>query len=177
VVTTHAHPSPPGDPNLPLDGVSRPPLYVVGIDTSSARLAASLPKQKTFVFDADGSADERRIQLFRAAHKFFGTIPDGAHIFCEEPLALQNGKTTRLLGLAAGAIWAAHLDYNFFWHWMDVSTWKKEIGVGRNLKKEFVRPAIEEFPSFKHEDREQFLTYPDLYDAWAIRMTGMRLLH
>lgn len=89
---------------------------------------------------------------------------------------MQNGSTTRLLGLAAGAIWAAHLEYDLFWHWMNVSTWKRELGLGGNTKKEFVRPAIEGIPAFRHEDREQFLTYPDLYDAWAIRMTGVRLL-
>lgn len=177
VVTTHAHPSPPGESDLPLDRLARHPLFVVGIDTSSARLACSLPKQKTYVLDADGSPDERRIQLYRAAREFFATLPDGAHVFCEEPLALKNGETTRLLGLAAGAIWAAHVDFNFFWHWMNVSTWKKEIGISQNTKKEFVRPAIEAFPSFKHEDREEFLRFPDLYDAWAIRMTGARLLH
>lgn len=141
------------------------------------RLAASLPRQKTFVADATGSPDERRIQLFRAARAFFETLPDGAHVFCEEPLALKNGETTRWLGLAAGAIWAAHTDCNFYWYWMNVSTWKREIGVGANTKKEFVRPAVEAMPSFRHEDRETFLRFPDLYDAWAIRMTGIRQLH
>ena len=175
MASTHAHPPPPGGADLPLGRPTRP-LYVAGIDTSSARLAISLPKHKTFVFDAEGSPDERRMELLRAARSFFKKIPDGAHVFCEEPLALQNGNTTRLLGLAAGAIWAAHLDYNFYWHWMNVSTWKQELGLGRNTKKEFVRPAIEAIPAFKYEDREKFLTYPDLYDAWAIRMTGARLL-
>jgi hypothetical protein len=114
--------------------------------------------------------------LFRAARDFFGTLPPGSSVFCEEPLSLQNGKTSRLLGLAAGAIWAAHTDYDLFWHWMDVSTWKKELGLGSNTKKEFVRPAIEAMTAFRHEDREQFLTFPDLYDAFAIRLTGARLL-
>jgi hypothetical protein len=155
---------------------ARPPYYVVGIDTSSQRLAVSLPKQQTFVADAIGSPDERRAQLFRAARDLFATLPDGAHVFCEEPLALKNGATTRWLGLAAGAIWAAHVDFNFYWYWINVSTWKKELGLGANTKKEFVRPAIEEMPSFSHENREEFLAYPDLYDAWAIRVTGFRLL-
>lgn len=152
-------------------------LFCVGIDTSSQRLAASLPKQQTFVEDATGSPDERRIQLFRAARKLFETLPDGAHVWIEEPLSLQNGATTRLLGLAAGAIWAAGIDYDLYLNWINVSTWKKELGLGGNTKKEFVRPAIEALPSFKHEDREMFLRYPDLYDAFAIRVTGVRLLH
>lgn len=152
-------------------------LNVVGIDTSSARLAISMPKQEVFVFDAAGNPDERRIELYRAARNLFAKLPTKTHIFCEEPLSLANGKTTRLLGLAAGAIWAAHTDYDLFWYWIDVSTWKKEIGVGSNANKDLVRTAVELFPAFKHEDREVFLTYPDLYDAWAIRMTGVRLLH
>jgi hypothetical protein len=152
-------------------------VFVVGIDTSSVRLAVSLPKQQIFVADATGSPDERRIELFRAARECFSTLPDGAHVFCEEPLSLQNGDTTRLLGLAAGAIWAAHVDFDIFWYWINVSTWKKELGLGANIKKEHVRPAIEEMPAFAHEDREMFLRYPDLYDAWAIRVTGVRMLH
>jgi hypothetical protein len=152
-------------------------MFVVGIDTSSARFAASLPKHKTAVFDAEGSPDERRIGLYRFAHKFFSELPSGAHVWCEEPLSLQNGATTRLLGLAAGAIWAAHLNFDITWYWMNVSTWKMELGLGRNTKKEFVRPAIEAMTAFAHEDREQFLQFPDLYDAWAIRMTGVRILH
>ena len=164
---------------LPLDASPGPlmDIYVVGIDTSSARFAASLPKQRTYVFDAEGNPDERRIQLFRAAREFFLKLPGGAHVFCEEPISLANGNTTRLLGLAAGAIWAASTDNDIFWHWMNVSTWKKELGLGANIKKEHVRPAIEALPAFRHEDREEFLTYPDLYDAWAIRVTGVRLLH
>lgn len=136
-----------------------------------------MPRAKTFVLDAEGSPDERRITLFRGARDFFGTLPPGSWIFAEEPLALQNGKTTRLLGLAAGAIWAAHLDYDLYWSWCDVAHWKRAIVGKGNASKDEVRDWCEVNPAFKHENREEFLKYLDLYDAWAIRMHGVRALH
>jgi hypothetical protein len=51
-------------------------------------------------------ADTRRIQICQEAWLFFASLPERSWIFAEEPLALQNGKTTRVLCLAAGALWA-----------------------------------------------------------------------
>lgn len=149
-----------------------PKAYVVGIDTSSKRLAVSLPRAKTFVFDADGSPDERRIALFRAAKQCFVDLPPKTLITCEEPLALKNGKTTRLLGLAAGAIWAAHLECDVFWLWTDVSQWRRATVGNGNATKAQTRLWVEEQPAFADEHLEDFLTYPDLWDAWAIRQYG-----
>lgn len=164
---------PPGDVLFtPLNKRRPASLYVVGIDTSSARLAVSLPKQKTFVFDADGDADERRIALFRAARTFFKSLPPRTLAVCEEPLSLKNGKTSRLLGLAAGAIWSAHLECDIFWLWADVSHWKKEtVGSGSATKAQ-IRTWVEEQSAFQREDLEAFLRTPDLWDAWAIRDFG-----
>lgn len=171
----HAIPSPQGSPDPPLDRAALP--FVVGVDTSSARLAVSLPKHKTFVLDVMGSPDERRRELFYGAREFFQGLPTGAWVVCEEPLGLaKNGRTTMILNLAAGAIWAAHLDLDLWWIWLGHSTWKRDI-IGRgDAKKSDVRDFCEDNPAFKYEDREQFLIYPDLFDAFVIRLWGIRNL-
>jgi hypothetical protein len=164
-------PPPPGQapPRLP-----RPPM-VVGVDTSSQRLAVSLGSGRAECYDASGSPDERRIELHRVAREVFAALEPGSFVFCEEPLALpKSGKTTRLLCMAAGAIWAAHLDFDLWWYWADVSTWKKAvIGSGRADKDDIIEWCRSN-PAFKHENREVFDACPDLYDAWAIRVFGNR---
>lgn len=80
--------------------------------------------------------DVRRMHLHNSFKRHMAVDwPAGMHIFCEEPLALKNGKTTRLLGLAAGAIWAAHLEFDVFWHWVDVASWKKDVCGNGNIDK------------------------------------------
>lgn len=56
------------------------------------------------------------------------------HIMAEEPLALRNPKTTLILGLSAGALWAQHLPFSVFWHWVPVSSWQSWAGIKQNLK-------------------------------------------
>lgn len=146
--------------------------------------------------------DERRSRITLYAASFFHKVhvetwksPDPVQIFCEEPLALQNGKTTRLLGLAAGAIWAACglSANNFIWHWVDQSTWKKNV-LGRgirprdfefekkaNAEKEWIRSVVVELPGFKADwsdaiKANDFDGHPDLYDAWALKTYGVRVL-
>lgn len=113
--------------------------------------------------------DVRRHQLAMRAQQEFRLLPVGSVIFAEEPLSLQNGKTTRVLGLAAGAIWAAHLSLDLTWMWVDVSTWKKAmIGHGGATKDE-VR-----LWSLLHGGTEDW--EEDHYDAHAVGAYGaMRL--
>lgn len=88
-------------------------------------------------------------------------------------MALQNGKTTRLLGLSAGALWAAHLEYNIFWYWVNVAEWKSGIGLKANAKKLEVESWV----------RENYGWIPDLddweedhFDAFCIRYWGAQRL-
>jgi hypothetical protein len=122
-------------------------------------------------------ADERRQILFTTARQFFRSLPEGgAFVFCEEPLALQNGKTTRLLGLAAGAIWAAHLDFDVTWFWVDVASWKKDVVGKGNASKEQIRAFCLANPAFQHEPVHVYEEQPDLYDAWCLKVYGVRQL-
>lgn len=131
-----------------------------------------------------------RIDLFRAAKVFFGWLPSGSHVFCEEPLALQNGKTTRLLNLAAGAIWAAFVaaDVDATWYWIDAAAWKKAVlGRGAPPKGQKHKPWIEESllarPDFLEwqqvsgpDTRGDFMLQADLYDAWCLMQYGMQVV-
>lgn len=148
---------------------------VVGMDTASSRFHVSTtdPALPVFWFeDADPNPDIRRIRLHFAARRFFDQLPEGSSVFCEEPLALQNGKTTVMLSLAAGAIWAAHLECDLIWHWVPVSTWKKRIVLNGNASKKRVAAHVREeggeLPMFEEE--------PDLYDAWCLRKYGELVL-
>lgn len=130
-----------------------------------------------------GETDERRAALFLGARSFFRSLPEGgACVFCEEPLALQNGKTTRLLGLAAGAIWAAHLDFDVTWFWVDVASWKKMVVGKGNASKDQIREFCLGNPAFKHDNEDgrgvnpSFEDQPDLYDAWCLKVYGVRQL-
>jgi Holliday junction resolvasome RuvABC endonuclease subunit len=177
-------------------------LPVIGLDTASSRLHW-VASQPLWSADADAlaepaaygwcqcpkdDADGRRRELYEHARQFFRSLPErGACVFCEEPLALaKNGKTTRLLGLAAGAIWAAHLDYNVTWFWVDVASWKKSV-VGRgNASKDDVAAFCLNDPGFRQEfmagvgepgvGPAVFVEQPDLYDAWCLKTYGVQQL-
>lgn len=178
-----------------------PSLRVMGIDTASNRFHWHSSFQiEDYEGDygwtecRDGDPDTRRMQLVDYGKNLFASLPDGVNIFCEEPLALQNGKTTRLLGLAAGAIWASYvLSYSSaVWHWVDQSSWKKRVlGRGqaprdfrRDMKsgreKEWIKCTVanlQQFQDSMNAIREQdFRRQPDLYDAWAICRYGVRVL-
>jgi hypothetical protein len=70
---------------------------------------------------------------------------------------------------------------------VDVSSWKKDV-LGRGappigLKvKEWVREQVRANPAFQNRmrvgdyDEKFFEEEPDLYDAWAIKTYGVRLL-
>lgn len=123
-------------------------VFVLGLDTASDRWHAVLrdnahPKPITSFQEVRPSKgknkeepDVRRRHLHDAFRRTLAfDLPERIHIFCEEPLALKNGKTTRLLGLAAGAIQAAHYDFDVFWHWVDVASWKKDVCGNGNIDK------------------------------------------
>lgn len=88
-------------------------------------------------------------------------------IYAEEPLSLQNGKTTRLLTLAAGSLWATAVRLGIEWHWVDVAHWKKEVvGKGSATKEMIAEWAVQ---NGAEEEWEQ-----DFYDAFAIMTLGVR---
>lgn len=144
------------------------PQFVAGLDTASDRFHLIYDDDQgedRFFVRVTGDPDDRRRMLHENALAAFGSLPAGCHVFCEEPLALKNGKTTRVLGLAAGAIWAAHLEFDLFWHWVDVSSWKKAICGNGNLKKDLVVAVLQDRHGLSFDE-------PDFYDAWALREYG-----
>lgn len=147
----------------------------------------------------DENVDRRRIETVDYARAFFQSVEwsraehDEISIYCEEPISLKNGKTTRLLGLAAGAIFGAYVCSNLdaYWYWVDVAAWKKSV-LGRGTRpKDFVSDwpkakqekawiveTASQMPGFMAESdpvrMQDFDNHLDLYDAWAIKTYGVR---
>lgn len=151
---------------------------VVGLDTASDRWHAveRFDSGKTIRADQckirDRNPDVRRTTLHRFARVYFRELEQSGspvHVFCEEPLALKNGKTTRLLGLSCGAIWAAHLEFDITWWWADVAAWKKEV-VGKGSAK---KPEVETW-SLVHGGQIEW--DEDHHDANAIAAYGETVL-
>lgn len=184
---------------------------IVGIDTRSRAMhvAASEKLPRSMFAAPEGTAwfgffgysedkakgrhpDESRGQLYLDARDLFESLPAGSHVFCEEPLALQNGLTTRLLSMSAGAIWAAFWQTNpdATWYWVDNATWKKAVlGRGSPPRGEKVKPWVRRetlaHPKFvewcaRADHRQlhwettevQFERQLDLYDAWCLMEYG-----
>lgn len=161
---------------------------VVGIDTDSSGYFWV----SSFPFDSAGArhgwvrcrqknSNERIPQFTRQAFDMFRCLPGGSHVFCEEPLALpRNGATTRKLGLAAGAIYAAFCLAipDATWHWVDVAHWKKEVVGNGNANKDRIREFCRENPMWhSHVDPVTDADYEkhrDLYDAWCLKTYGVR---
>jgi len=162
--------------------------FPVGIDDSYYGWAVC----KTQHNDLRRQADLRRLSIFRHAGALANSCPRGTHVYCEEPLALQNGQTTRFLGLAAGAVWAAFhtLVHDIDWHWVDQSSWKKAVlgrgsrprdwddgGPKTNREKRWIIEQVRSNALFQQQAdaifQEDFDKQPDLYDAWAIRRYGV----
>lgn len=142
---------------------------IVGLDTASTRWHAVQSDGFYLCINSEQSnVDRRRLELYTAARNYFKTLPPGTTIFAEEPLALaKNGKTTRLLGLAAGAIWAAYVDLDLEWHWVDVAHWKKVVVGNGNASKEMIKDHVME--SYR-------VVYPqaDYYDAHCLMIYGIK---
>lgn len=132
-------------------------MIIAGMDTASNRChivakqvcVGEQPELVQLTTITDGFAelkspnpDIRRIKLYEATQEAIRGLcgyGDDVHVFCEEPISLRNGKTNRLLALAAGAIWAAHLDFDVYWHWVNISTWKQKIVGKGSASKEAVQ--------------------------------------
>jgi hypothetical protein len=151
---------------------------VFGLDTASSRfhtirILPDLTPADPYSFrSSESNPDVRRIELFFRAKEFFSVLAlrhPGAHVFCEEPISGRNGKTNRLLALACGAIWAAHVECDLMWHWVDITAWKKSV-VGRgDVRKDQIREwSIE---NGAPEDWEE-----DHYDAHGIGVHGAQIL-
>lgn len=145
---------------------------VLGLDIAANRWHGVVLERGRVVslpsaLSSDPNPDVRRLALYREAVATFARVAPGSHVFCEEPLALRNGKTTRLLSLAAGAIWAAHTDQDFWWHWVDNNTWKaRVIGKGSASKEEIrewstANGGLEEWDQ-DHHDAHAIAVYGEL---------------
>lgn len=130
--------------------------------------------------------DVARAELFAFARRFFEDSADRVHVFCEAPLALKNGATTRLLCMAASAVFCGYIasEANGFWYWIDPSTWKKDVlGRGAPPKGQKHKPWIRErvlelWPHVIAVEpvKSQFDLEPDLYDAWCLMRYGRRVV-
>jgi hypothetical protein len=154
---------------------------IVGLDTASNRwhavgqddLVGYCSELKGVAWTRGRDApDRRRSEMTRAFRGWLHLSLTGAdrlEIWCEEPLALQNGKTTRLLSLAAGALWdVADPVTRISWEWVDVSHWKAVIVGNGNADKERIRAfVLDRDPDLVRWDDE-----PDLYDAYCLRLYG-----
>ncbi len=134
--------------------------------------------------------DMARVDLFKYSRDFFRYVPFGSSVFCEEPLALaKNPQTTRLLCMAASAVWCGlvAIERDATWFWTNPATWKKAVlGKGAPPKGQKHKPWIEdtllgderflEWLSKDKRDRGQFALNPDLYDAWCLMTYGAGVL-
>ena len=158
---------------------------VVGLDTDSYGFHAVLFGEEAPVpwrsFRSKSSyVDLRRIEACEEARSLFLQLPPGAHIFAEEPLVLsKNGKTTRLLALMFGALWAQHLDLDVFWHFVDVAHWKREVCGGGNFSKAQVADWVRGTVKMRHDATVRMAAYnahQDLYDAHCLAVYGTRTI-
>lgn len=158
---------------------------VVGLDTAANRLHAYGPDDRmTFAFcptktkkqkEIWGNPDIRRAELSREFRSYLERIPDGCHIFCEEPLAQRNGKTTRMLALVCGALWQIAQEFDCYWHWVNISHWKKVVlgdGMGNADKGQIREFCIAELgmPPIEGE------AFEDWYDARCLQEYGAIVL-
>jgi len=190
------------------------PRLVIGLDTDSRGFhwvsnsairdgrAGGAPPQKVGHIMIKGDIDTRRVLTYMGARDLFRVLPPvETHIFCEEPLALQNGKTTRVLGIQAGIIWAGFIEgvdddhVPRYWYWVDVAHWKKEVCGKGNINKDDIRMFCRTNPGWLNLSRERpghhddptlypaSFTYDtlfednlNLYDAWCLMVYGVRQL-
>lgn len=156
-----------------------PRTPVVGLDTDSYGFAAvGLGTQWEWTTCvAKGDVDERRNVACKDFRDLLDSLDPGTWVFCEEPLSLKNGKTSRVLALMAGALWGQAIDHDIFWSWVDVASWKRVI-VGRgNADKSLIRAHVRQAPSITRYEGaewrlEAYEAKPDLYDAHCLAQYG-----
>lgn len=164
---------------------------LIGLDTASDRWHAvcddgevgfcSQLKGKAWKHeDPRIQADMRRRELCRTFEGFLMELTaqrsaDEITVYCEEPLALQkNGKTTRVLGLAAGALWQVGQDVGVNWEWVDIAHWKRVVVGNGNADKAKIQAWVEACPAFDHN--ETYLDELDLFDAFCLMQYGSQAL-
>lgn len=151
---------------------------IYGVDTGSNRVhMVGLDGTQEYIWvdpKKFPDPDDRRQDLYVWSVEAFSNIPTTSIVACEEPLALQNGKTTRILGLAAGAIWAAHLQFDVFWTWVNVSTWKRETVGKANANKDQVIEWVKENMGLDFDELGK--KGEDFYDAAAIAYCVRKLV-
>lgn len=145
----------------------------------------SKQEKADYVLAQTEAIDKKRLQLRRTFRAWLvweygggGVVePPPVAIYCEEPLALQNGKTTRQLSLAAGALWdVAHelLDeaqIQMTWHWVDVSHWKRVVVGNGNADKDAIREYV--IATFDDVPVDEWDEEPDLYDSRCLLQYGL----
>lgn len=162
---------------------------IVGLDTKTRAMHYLASDGVYMLYNSFTSSqddhDLARAELFESAREVFSEL-NPAHVFCEAPLALQNGKTTRLLCMAAAAVWCGFVasEVNGLWYWVDPATWKKDVLGGappRGMKhKPWIRQRVlEMWPErigtaalLAAFDRE-----PDYFDAWCLLQYGRSVVH
>ena len=145
---------------------------VWGLDSRSRAWHVCTPRgYGSHVVGASVPTDEARIELAGAWSRFLSAqSPKRLHVVCEEPLSLKNGKTNRVLAMAAAAVHMATFHKrtggSVQWEWVDVESWKRHV-IGRGgVDKAGVRDWVRTHCGLEFQDQ-------DHYDACAIRVYGM----
>lgn len=147
---------------------------LIGVDTETCH---ATPDYKKKAHVAYKDPDVRRAELANAFGVFLMWLPVGTHVFCEEPLALKNGKTTRLLALSAGSLWAmAAVRGDLIWHWVDVSHWKRVIVGNGNANKDKIRASVLERKKMSKKLIAAYDAEPDYWDADCLADYGLQAL-
>lgn len=139
---------------------------IIGLDSASDRwhaLADDGVAQFCRIKDKD--PDVRRATLCEHFDTYLGGVPINTWVFCEEPLALKNGQTTRLLGLSAGALWEVGHRRRVQWTWVDVATWKRVIVGNGNADKAQIAAWVQFRLGLQFSE-------PDHYDAACLLELG-----
>jgi len=159
----------PSQPDLPPEQIEA----VVGVDTASDRWHMYCDNglyQCVSKLHKDIPAIQKRYTLYHAARTAFANLPYRTMLVIEEPLALKNGKTTRLLSMACGVIEAASYDQGgIYVYYADVSQWKKEVIGNGNADKNMIKMWVTLNMGLTFDE-------PDYYDAAALSIYGHRLL-
>jgi hypothetical protein len=135
------------------------------------------------------SLDRKRLELASAFEPWLTGLlmVDAVAVYAEEPLALQNPATTRVLSLAAGALFdRAHsvarmgqqtgLGHELHWTWIDVAHWKRVIVGNGNADKAAIRQFVLDSGSMADYEVVTYEEEPDLYDSRCLRDYGVAAL-
>lgn len=131
-------------------------------------------------------ADDRRAELCRTFGRWLQPLllREECHIYGEEPLALQNGATTRMLGMAAGALWTVAYSvgsqavqagfHSVAWYWVDNAHWKKEVVGSGSADKDAIRDYVLAQQRLSDEQIAVYEAEVDLFDADCLLEYGTR---